>query len=114
MNNSEEVPKWEPSSNRSNPQPVYGEALNLKRPAFDYFPQELIDLRLEIQKHPALLIILADQADKDVYIQILEIAAYCKILVMGEYTRDDMLGLCEKLTQKLRSMRKIVVISSST
>lgn len=100
---------WSPPS-RTAPQAVYGEALNLKRPVFDYFPQELIDLRIEISKHPDLLKILAEQEDKDVYIQILEIAAYCKILVIGEYTRDDMLNLCTMLTQKLMSMRTIIVL----
>jgi hypothetical protein len=100
---------WKPPD-RNSPQPVYGESLNLKNPAYDYFPEELIALRREIQEHPPLLKILAKQEDKDVYIQILEIAAYCKILVAGEYTRDDMLNLCEMLTKKLMSMRTLVVI----
>lgn len=88
----------------------YGESLNLKNPAYDYFPEELIALRREIQEHPSLLKILAEQEDKDVYIQILEIAAYCKILVAGEYTRDDMLNLCKMLTKKLMSMRTIIAL----
>lgn len=84
--------------------------LNLKNPAYEFFPEELTDLHKEIQHHPNLLQILHDQADKDVYIQILEIAAYCKILVAGTYTRDDMLNLCKMLTTKLMSMRTIIVI----
>lgn len=100
---------WTPPP-RGPEQAVYGQALNLKNPVFDFFPQELIDLRLEIQKHPPLLQILADQADKDVYIQIMEIATYCEILVAGEYTKDDMLNLCTMLTQKLMSMRTLIVI----
>lgn len=100
---------WTPPS-REVPQAKYGESLDLKNPAYEYFPQDLIDLRLEIQKHPPLLALLANQADKDVYIQILEIAAYCKILVAGTYTQDDMLNLCKMLTEKLMSMRTIVVI----
>ncbi len=101
--------EWTPPS-RNPPQAKPGDTLNLKNPAFDYFPEELIDLRREIQNHPPLLKLLAEQEDKDVYIQILEIAAYCKILVAGEYTRDDMLNLCKMLTQKLMSMRTLVII----
>lgn len=84
--------------------------LNLKSPVYELFPIELTDLHREIQYHPKLLQLLHDQADKDVYIQILEIAAYCKILVAGTYTRDDMLNLCKMLTAKLMSMRTIIVI----
>lgn len=100
---------WKPPP-RGPEQAKYGESLNLKNPAYDYFPEELIALRREIQEHPPLLKILAEQEDKDVYIQILEIAAYCKILVSGEYTRDDMLNLCEMLTKKLMSMRTIIAL----
>jgi hypothetical protein len=107
--NDPKLPDWSPPP-RGSEQAKYGESLNLKNPAYDYFPQELIDLRLEIQKHPPLLKVMAEQEDKDVYIQILEIAAYCKILVAGEYTKDDMLELCKMLTQKLMSMRTIIVI----
>ena len=107
--NSPENSDWKPPP-RGPEQAKYGESLNLKNPAFDYFPEELIVLRREIQNHPPLLKLLAEQEDKDVYIQILEIAAYCKILVAGEYTRDDMLNLCKMLTDKLMSMRTILVL----
>lgn len=107
--NSPEIPEWKPPS-RGPEQAKYGETLNLKNPAYEYFPEELIALRREIQYHPPLLKLLAEQEDKDVYIQILEIAAYCKILVAGEYTRDDMLNLCEMLTKKLMSMRTIIAL----
>jgi hypothetical protein len=100
---------WKPPP-RGPEQAKYGETLNLKNVAYDYFPEELIALRREIQEHPPLLKLLAEQEDKDVYIQILEIAAYCKILVAGEYTREDMLNLCEMLTKKLMSMRTIIAL----
>ncbi len=103
------APEWDPHAVRK-PESNIGKTLTLNKVAFDYFPQELIDLRIEISKHPDLLKLLHEQEDKDVYIQILEIAAYCKILVMGEYTKDDMLNLCKMLTEKLMSMRTIIVI----
>lgn len=104
-----EAPTWDPLAPRRQESNI-GKTLSLKNVAFDYFPQELIDLRIEISKHPPLLKLLHEQEDKDVYIQILEIAAYCKILVTGEYTREDMLNLCTMLTQKLMSMRTVIVI----
>lgn len=100
---------WTPPP-RGPEQAKYGETLNLKNPVFELFPEELCALRIEVQKHPPLLFILANQADKDVYIQIMEIATYCNILVAGEYTKDDMLNLCTMLTQKLMSMRTLIVI----
>jgi hypothetical protein len=77
---------------------------------FELFPQEVIDLHTEVRKHPDLMVKLAAQEDKDVYIQILEIATHCGILVAGTYTREDMLSLCEMLTKKLYSSRSIIVL----
>jgi len=96
---------WNPHAAPETPK-----TLELRNPVYEMFPVELTDLHREIQHHPALLQILHDQADKDVYIQIMEIASYCKILVTGTYSRDDMLNLCKMLTEKLMSMRVIIVI----
>jgi hypothetical protein len=75
----------------------------------EWFPPELIALREEIQHHPDLLVILHAQADKDVYIHICEIAAYCRILLNGEYTRDDIINLCDKLVMELKKLRVAVI-----
>jgi hypothetical protein len=96
---------WDPHAKAS-----ISPTLDIKNPAYEYFPQELIDLRIEIQKHPALLKILHEQAEKDIYIQLMEIATYCSILVAGDYTQEDMLGLCREMTKKLMSMRTIIVL----
>ena len=77
---------------------------------FEIFPQEVLDLHTEVRKHPDLMQKLHDQENKDVYIQILEIATHCGILVAGTYTREDMLSLCEMLTKKLYSARSIIVL----
>jgi len=76
----------------------------------EYFPEELNALRQEIDHHPDLKTILAGQADKDVYIQIAEIAAYCGIVLDGLYTREDLIGLCGKMVQHLQSKRAIIVL----
>lgn len=109
MSSAEPELTWDPHKHLKSESNI-GKTLEIKNIAFDYFPQDLIDLRIEVQKHPPLLKLLHEQEDKDVYIQILEIAAYCKILVVGEYTREDMLNLCKMLTEKLMSMRTIIVI----
>ncbi len=70
---------------------------------YELFPEPLIQLRLEINNHPDLLVILHAQADKDVYMQIAEIAAYCGIALEGMYTRDDIIGLCQKCLEHLRA-----------
>lgn len=80
----------------------------------EYFPDELIALREEIDHHPELLAILAGQADKDVYIHICEIAAYCKVLINGDYTRDDMIEVCGKLVEHLRKKREIHIYSDTS
>ena len=76
----------------------------------EYFPEELIALRQEIDHHPDLLTILAGQADKDVYVQIAEIAAYCGIVLDGMYTRDDIIGLCDKCIKALQAKRISIII----
>jgi hypothetical protein len=84
--------------------------LELKNPVYSYFPQELVDLQIEVHKHPALLQILHDQPEKDVFIQLMEIATYCKVVVHGDYTQDEILGLCRLLIQKLQQDRTIIVL----
>lgn len=80
----------------------------------EFFPQEVLDLHAEVRKHPDLLKKLHDQDNKDVYIQILEIATHCEIAVTGTFTHQDMLNLCEMLTKKLYSMRSILVLPINT
>jgi mannose/fructose/N-acetylgalactosamine-specific phosphotransferase system component IIB len=96
---------WDPYPNV--PQP---KTLDLRNPAFTIFPEELIALRQEIQKHPLLLELLHDQENKDVYIQIAEIATYCNIILDGDYTQQDVLGICKACTQALMSKRTLVIL----
>ena len=77
----------------------------------EIFPQQVLDLHTEVRKHPDLMRKLHEQENKDVYIQILEVATHCEVLVVGTFTHQDMLDLCEKLTKKLYSMRSIIVLS---
>lgn len=76
----------------------------------EWFPPELQVLREEIQFHPALLKILNDQTDKDVYVAISEIAAFTGVLLDGTYTRDDIINLCALLIRKLQAIRTPLVL----
>lgn len=81
-----------------------------RRLAIELFPQEILDLHTEVRKHPELLQKLYDQDNKDVYIQLLEIATHLNIYVEGTFTRDDILALCKMLTAKLYERRSIIVM----
>lgn len=76
----------------------------------EFFPEPLIQLRQEIDHHPDLLVLLSVQSDKDVYIQISEIAAYCDIVLDGTYTREDIVELCELCIKRLQAKRTIMVL----
>ena len=76
-----------------------------------YFEQELLDLQEEISKHPPLLEILSRQTDKDFYILLSEIGSYLKMAFDGDYSKEDVLRLCEIMTKKLRERREICIYS---
>lgn len=76
----------------------------------EMFPPELIALNEETAKHPKLGELLSQQPNRDVYILLCEVAAYCGVVLEGTYTRDDVLKICDKLTTQLQSMRTIVIM----
>jgi hypothetical protein len=88
-----------------------------------YFPQEWIDLQIELSYHPDAILAVMSAADYVVanpfehrldftdfetafLIKLAAIAAYCKVVVDGEYTRAQINNLCTILTNKLREQRK--------
>jgi len=73
-----------------------------------YFETELTDLQQEIgEHHPDVLAILTSLTDKDIYMQLSAIAVHCGIILHGDYTKEDMLGLCKKMTEHLVKKRTI-------
>jgi hypothetical protein len=70
-----------------------------------YFEPELLELRAEINYHPDLLVILQAQQNMDIYIQLCEISAFCGMVLDGDYTKQDILAVCKKCTDTLRSRR---------
>ena len=75
----------------------------------EYFETELIELRKEIENHPALMLILQAQQSPDIYVHIAEIAAYCDVLLDGTYSKDDILEICEVCRKRLKDKREIIV-----
>ena len=93
--------------------PTYpSKPLDLKRPAYVIWPEEVRELRREIAHHPELMTRLAAQQDKDIYIQIAEIAAYCEFAYDGTFTQEDMLKLCEMCRKRLEQKRIILILPS--
>jgi 1-aminocyclopropane-1-carboxylate deaminase/D-cysteine desulfhydrase-like pyridoxal-dependent ACC family enzyme len=82
---------------------------NLGKLSIEMFSEELIALREEIQHHHDLLVILHGQPDKDVYIHIAEIAAYCGVILDGSYSRDEIITLCDVLTKALKKKNDIII-----
>jgi len=73
-----------------------------------YFEKELTDLQAEVvEHHPDVLAILASLTDKDIYMQISAIAVHCEIILHGDYLKEDILGICKKMTEKLIEKRTI-------
>lgn len=77
---------------------------------FQYFPQQLQELNEEVGYHQRLMERLKEQENKDIYITINEIAAYCGIILDGMYDEQDILGLCSLCRSKLYHMRTSIVI----
>lgn len=77
-----------------------------------YFPQETIALQREVMKHPELVKKLesAGVMEQDISSKLAMIATHCNVVVDGDYTVDDIIGLCGHLTEKLQQMRTITVL----
>jgi hypothetical protein len=76
----------------------------------EMFPDEILLLQQELIHHPDLQVILALQADPDFYVRLADIAAYCGVIVDGNYTYEDILGMIKVCTVKLYNMRKITIV----
>lgn len=71
----------------------------------EMFPQEWLDLAREVQYHSNIRFNSGD----DFEIKLAKIAAYCEVILDGEYTQDDIKMICRKLTEKLYSSRMSII-----
>ncbi len=70
------------------------------------FPQEVLELQVELQQHPDLLVKLCQlPPGSDLSDKIGEIAAYCEVILDGMYDNDSLLRLCGILLKKLQARR---------
>lgn len=81
-----------------------------KKLDLEFFPPQIIALNREVAHHPALMKILSEQPNKDVYIRLLEIATYCNILLIGDYSHARILEVCEECTKALYRKRTSIII----
>ena len=72
------------------------------------FPQEYIDLNKELatQRHPKIQAILAGYPTDEIDIKLAQIAAYCEVMLDGDYDLAARMKLCKILTEKLILMRE--------
>lgn len=74
----------------------------------EYFPEELIALKKEIQNHPDLLIQLYGVATFDEMLGT--VAAYCEIVLDGAYTAEDILKIMDICVRKLKEKGSLIVV----
>jgi hypothetical protein len=78
------------------------------------FPQEYIDLNYELctQNHPKLHAILAGYPADEIDIKLAQIAAYCEVMLDGDYELESRMQLCKILKEKLILLREPEVAQS--
>lgn len=74
---------------------------------FELFPQEFLDLDAEMRTgyHPKLEFISGYPMD-ELDIKLAQIAAYCEVMLDGDYTLADRVKLCKVLKEKLIAKRE--------
>lgn len=74
------------------------------------FPEEILNLQLEIVKHPPLVEQLRQDPNEDFGTKLGTIAAYVDVALDGDYTGMDILRIAKILTDKLYDKRSGNVI----
>jgi len=75
---------------------------------YEYFPQEYIALKKEVQNHPDLLIALYTATGFEESIGT--IAAYCDVILDGSYSPEDVVKLCDILVMKLKQKGSLILV----
>lgn len=75
------------------------------------FPEERIQLMLEVREHPQLMELLQELhvPYEDFGSRIACVAAYCNVMMDGAYTEQDLNKLCDILILKLKDKRKAII-----
>lgn len=70
------------------------------------WPDELIQLNMELRHHPELMQLLSNHPSGEWEIKIAEIALYCEVILDGDYLPEEIKRLAEILRVKLVARRK--------
>ena len=80
----------------------------------EMFPEVIIELQAEIQKHPDLIVnLLQLPKDSEVEEKLGEVAAFVGVMLDGYYNEDAVLDLCETLLVKLKDKRRELVVETA-
>jgi len=80
----------------------------------EMFPPVFLALQEEIQKHQALLVNLL-QLPKDcgMEMKLGEVAAFCGIILDGDYNEKEIIELCEECVKRLKQARAELIADIS-
>jgi hypothetical protein len=68
----------------------------------EFFPESYLALQEEIVNHPRLCELIVRHSPREFELRLAEIATYCNVALDGEYTQEDLNGLCHVLWRKLK------------
>ena len=73
--------------------------------AYEYFPQEMVDLQVELAKHPPAMEHMASCPSPYVEDRIAHLCTYCDIAVDDQFDIDELCELASLITKKLYEKR---------
>ena len=71
---------------------------------YEYFPEEFVQLQLEINHHPLLIQRMQKHGVKDMETVFAEVCHYCGYAINGTFMPTELLKIADTLIYKLRSM----------
>lgn len=75
-------------------------------PNLAFFPEPLIQLNREIEKHPALIIALQEHPAKEWEVRLAQICQYCGIAINGTFDAEGIAYIAEQCIKRLRMREK--------
>lgn len=71
----------------------------------NFFPDEFIELNMEILNHPLLGELLSHHPAHEWEIRLAQIAQYCEVVLNGDYMPEDISRIVKILTKRLAEKR---------
>ena len=76
----------------------------------EFFSPDRIALAQEVTNHPHLIALLQKHPQAEFEILLAEIAHYCEIVLDGDYTQEDLDGICRACTKRLRRQHSPIIL----